>query len=202
MRSTFIASACGDDVELRDQVVSLLAACERSPEIPKPPATWLGLVAIPDPPRFDAGDEVASRYRVRRLLGRGGMGEVYEAWDEELSIPVALKVLHLPGGTEAAHKRLKLEGLLARSVWHPNVCRLYDLGRHDAGESTIWFLTMELLSGETLSSRLHDQGRLSLDRAQHFLEQMAAGLGAAHQAGVVHRDFKPGEHHARDQGRR
>ena len=145
----------------------------------EPPTLWIGLLAGPEPPRFAAGDQVAHRYRVELLLGRGGMGEVYEAWDDELSIQVALKTLHLPGGTEEAHKRLKLEGILARSVWHPNVCRLYDLGRHGEGEGATWFLTMELLRGETLSKRLHDVGKLPLDRAQRFAEQMAAGLGAA-----------------------
>jgi len=190
LRSAFIESACGNDVELRDEVVSLLGASDRSPEKPEPPTEWWSSLAGPKPPRFTAGEHLAHRYRIERLLGRGGMGEVYEAWDEELSIPVALKALHLPGGNEEAHKRLKLEGILARSVWHPNVCRLYDLGRHGKGEGATWFLTMELLRGETLSKLLHDVGRLPLDRAQRFAEQMAAGLGAAHQAGVVHRDFK------------
>ena len=97
------------------------------------------------------------------------MGEVYDAWDDELAIPVALKTLHLPGSTEEAHKHLKLEGLLARSVWHPNVCRLYDLGRDGEGADAIWFLTMELLQGETLSARLQREGRLPLDRAQRLV---------------------------------
>ena len=61
---------------------------------------------------------MAGRYEIRRLLGRGGMGEVYEAWDGELSIPVALKTLNLALGTDQA-QRLKLEGLLARSISHP-----------------------------------------------------------------------------------
>jgi serine/threonine protein kinase/predicted ATPase/Flp pilus assembly protein TadD len=190
VRSGFIASACGDDLELRGEVISIIIAGERSPEIPGPPTEWLGLVARAEPPGFAVDEHVARRYRIRRLIGRGGMGEVYEAWDEELSIPVALKALHLAGGTEEAHKHLKLEGILARSVWHPNVCRLYDLGRHGEGDATIWFLTMELLRGETLAQELQDNGRLPLDRAQRLAEQMAAGLGAAHQAGVVHRDFK------------
>jgi serine/threonine protein kinase/tetratricopeptide (TPR) repeat protein len=192
LRTAFVDSACGADLELRKEVLSLIAACERSPDIPAPPTEWLGVLAEPESPRFAAGEHIAARYRIGRLLGRGGMGEVYEAWDEELSIPVALKALHLPGSTDDAHRRLKLEGILARSVWHPNVCRFYDLGRHDAGGEAIWFLTMELLSGETLSKRLHDRGRLAPDRAQRVAEQIAAGLGAAHRAGVVHRDFKTG----------
>jgi hypothetical protein len=75
-RSTFVESACGDDIELREEVISLLAAYERSPETLEPPAAWLGLVAGPEPPRFNEGEQVADRYRVRRLLGRGGAGEV------------------------------------------------------------------------------------------------------------------------------
>jgi tetratricopeptide (TPR) repeat protein len=191
-RSAYLESACGGEAELRDEVASLVAAHEQSGSVAELPTAWLGVLAAPDDPMFAAGERIAGRYLIRRLLGRGGMGEVYEAWDEELSIPVALKTLHLAGGSEETHKRLKLEGLLARSVWHPNVCRLYDLGRHGEGKGATWFLTMELLRGETLAKRLRDQGRLSLDRALRFAEQMAAGLGAAHRAGVVHRDFKPG----------
>lgn len=190
-RGSFIESACGGDVVLREEVLSLVAACERSPETHGPPTSWLRLIAGDDGPRFGSGEKVAERYRLGALLGRGGMGEVYEAWDEELSIQVALKTLHLPGATEDAHKRLKLEGLLARSIWHPNVCRLYDLDRHGEGSEATWFLTMELLRGETLSEHLSREGRLTESRTRRLAEQMAAGLSAAHQAGVVHRDFKP-----------
>lgn len=189
-RRAFVESSCGDDLALRDELLSLVAACERSPEIHEPPTAWFGVLLGSEPPRLLAGDQVANRYHIKALLGRGGMGEVYEAWDEELSIPVALKTLHLPGATEDAHKRLKLEGILARSVWHPNVCRLYDLGRHGEGEDAIWFLTMELLRGQTLSEHMAQKGKLPPSRARKLAEQMAAGLGAVHQAGIVHRDFK------------
>ena len=190
VRRVFIDSACGDDHELRDEVVSLIAAHERSDEIEALPTVWMSAVGRPKGPGFATDDHVAGRYLIQRLLGRGGMGEVYEAWDEELSISVALKTLHLAGSTDEALKSLKLEGLLARSIWHPNVCRVYDLGRHGEGKGTVWFLTMELLRGETLSDRLQNAGRLPLDRVLRFAEEMAAGLGAAHRAGVVHRDFK------------
>jgi predicted ATPase/Tfp pilus assembly protein PilF len=154
------------------------------------PTAWLETLAQPPDPRFNPGEQVAGRYRVEQLLGRGGMGDVYEAWDEELEIPVALKALHLTG-TDKALQRLKLESLLARSVSHPNVCRVYDLSRHDDGGSITWFLTMEMLRGDTLADRLRAQGRFSLETALPLAQQMAAALGAAHLAGVVHRDFKP-----------
>src|ERR1044071_5826462 len=119
------------------------------------------------------------------------MGEVYEAWDDDLSIRVALKTLHGIHDSRADLQRLKLEGLMARSVWHPNVCRVYDGSHEGTGKTTVWFLTMELLKGKPLSKILKETGRLPLDRALRLAEQMAAGLAAAHRAGVVHRDFKP-----------
>jgi len=152
----------------------------------KPPDPGAG----PGTSAFAAGERLANRYRIQRLLGRGGMGVVYEAVDEELSIPVALKTLGLDlVGDREALLRLKREVLLARSVAHPNVCRVYDLGRHDGRGGPVWFLSMELLRGETLRERMRSRGRLAAAEVLPLAEQMAAALGAAHRAGVVHRDF-------------
>jgi serine/threonine protein kinase/tetratricopeptide (TPR) repeat protein len=154
----------------------------------------------PQPPssasRVFADDElVAFRYRILRLLGSGGMGEVYEAEDLELRERVALKVLRRqlaerPGALEL----LKREVALARKVSHPNVCRLFDVGFHlrssAAGSQRICFLTMELLPGEPLSSWLRRTGPLSHNEALPLVRQLAEGLGAAHHAGIIHRDFK------------
>src|SRR5436309_356326 len=115
------------------------------------------------------------------------MGIVYAAWDSELEIPVALKTLRVDATRDAdAVVRLKREVLLARSVAHPAVCRVYDLGRHD----DVWFLSMELLHGETLRERIHRSVRLTASDALPLAEQIATGLAAAHRAGVVHRDLK------------
>jgi len=187
-RRTFVESACGGDAELRSEVLSLLEA-DVVDDLPTP---WLGALSIAEADRFAPGDRVAGRYRIRALIGRGGMGEVYEADDEELGIIVALKTLRESRGQGASLEALKLEGLLARAVWHPNVCRVYELVQHDEGESSLWCLAMERLFGPTLEERLREEGRFPLDRALSIAEGIGAGLGAAHRAGVVHRDLKPG----------
>ena len=143
---------------------------------------------------FQPGDVLAERYRVVRFLAQGGMGEVYEAEDLELRQRVALKTISArPGGSIEAvtTDRFKREIALARSVTHPNVCRIFDLGQHTPPTGDrVTFLTMELLEGETLSRRLRRQGRLSLEESLPLVQQMAAALDAAHQAQIVHRDFK------------
>ena len=184
-----IETAGRNEPELRAELLSMLATKVSSSEANTLPSARGTVLAGSKSLSFAIGDQVAGRYAIRRLLGRGGMGEVYEAWDGELSIPVALKTLNLLGGADQA-RRLKLEGLLARSISHSNVCRVYDLGRHGQGSAAVWFLTMEVLRGQTLLDRLGETGRLSLDRALPLAIQMADGLGAVHRAGVVHRDFK------------
>ncbi|MGH9492248.1 MAG: protein kinase domain-containing protein [Terriglobales bacterium] len=140
------------------------------------------------------GDLIASRFRVVRRLGHGGMGEVYEADDLELHERVALKtVLPAVARNEHAMSRFRREVHLARKVTHPNVCRIFDVFRHRTGpgqETT--FLSMELLGGETLAERLGRSGRMALDEASPIVRQMTGALAAAHAAGVVHRDFKTG----------
>ena len=140
---------------------------------------------------------LADRFRVVRFCGRGGMGEVFEVEDLELGIPVALKILRPDLAVEAdVVARFRREILLARKVTHPNVCRIFDVFHHRAEPSgnapggELVFLTMELLRGETLAERLRRLGRLSVEEARPLAQQMAEALGAAHAAGIVHRDFK------------
>jgi Protein kinase domain len=155
--------------------------------------------ARPHPLRaFQTDELLAGRYRVLRPLGKGGMGEVYEALDTVLGEPVALKTVALdvaPDGPWMA--RMKAEVQLARRVTHRNVCRVFDLAFHvepaRAGAvpvSPVPLLTMELLSGGTLRSHLRKRGRLPAAEALAILEQLAAALDAAHAAGVVHADLK------------
>ena len=140
------------------------------------------------------GTVLEERFVIKRVLGRGGMGEVYEAEDLRLNgTRIALKTIRSDyAANRAVRERFQHEVLLARSVNHPNVCPVYEffVAHTPAGE--IWFLTMKLLTGETLSARLRREGKLPVAEALSIARQIAAALDAAHSAGVVHRDLKPG----------
>jgi serine/threonine-protein kinase len=132
------------------------------------------------------GTLFAGRYEVQAMLGHGGMGAVYRVRDVKLDEVVALKLLTLEG--EVAIDRFLREVRLARRVTHPNVARTHDFGEDEG----VRFLTMELVEGGTLDDLLGRQGVLPADRVAAFGAAIAAGLAAAHAAGVVHRDLKPG----------
>jgi serine/threonine protein kinase len=140
------------------------------------------------------GEQVAGRYRIVKFLARGGMGEVYEAFDQVLQEPVALKTLLATAlDDDRAVARLAVEVRLARRVTHPNVCRILEFGFHAPASwkgAQLPFLTMELLSGEPLSRRLARGGPLPPGPALELARQMVAGLSAIHGAGIVHRDWK------------
>ena len=137
------------------------------------------------------GQSFSPRYHIIKLLGVGGMGAVYQAWDAELAVAVALKVIRnearRKAGASEAEKRFKQELLLARQVTHKNVVRIHDLGEIDG----IKFITMPFVKGEDLSTLLRRELKLPVTRAMRMARQIAAGMQAAHDAGVVHRDLKP-----------
>ncbi|MCA9754466.1 MAG: tetratricopeptide repeat protein [Candidatus Eisenbacteria bacterium] len=138
---------------------------------------------------FGAGQIVAGRYRIDSHVASGGMGHVYRAHDLELEVPVALKTIRPEiAASREALRRFKQEVLLARSVSHPNVCRIYDLGYDDGASAH--FLTMEFLEGPTLADQIATQGPIAPDDALPWVVQMASALDAAHDAGILHRDFK------------
>jgi serine/threonine-protein kinase len=134
------------------------------------------------------GQTLLDRFRVERLIGRGGMGAVYLAIDEQLGEQVALKVIaHSLAEDPGAVERFRREASAARRVTHPGVVRIHDLGE-DGG---LLFLTMEYFSGRTLAEILGRRGRLPLLEARALLGEVCDALGAAHGAGVIHRDLKP-----------
>ncbi len=154
------------------------------------PAASDGEEISPSPALFANGQWIAERYEVLRFIDRGGVGEVYEVADRELNERVALKVLRQEGASAENLERFKREINLARQVTHPNVCRIYEFGQESRALGRYFFLTMELLSGETLYEHIRQQGPMSTTAALPLVRQMAAGLEAARKAGVIHRDFK------------
>jgi tetratricopeptide (TPR) repeat protein len=138
------------------------------------------------------GQNFGERFHIVRLLGLGGMGAVYQAWDQELGVVVALKVIRPeaaadPEAAQALERRFKQELLLARQVTHKNVVRIHDLGELQG----IKYITMPYIEGEDLASILKREGRLDVGRTMQIARSMVSGLAAAHAAGVVHRDLKP-----------
>jgi serine/threonine protein kinase/Tol biopolymer transport system component len=146
-------------------------------------------------------EDVISRYRVVGPLGVGGMGEVYLAQDQSLERNVALKVL--PPELVVDHDRVRrfvLEAKSASSLSHPNIVTIYEIGQDvvrakdgtvDRDSTPVQFMSMELITGKTLTTLIHDD-KTDLRTICGYLAQAAEGLAKAHSAGIVHRDLKPG----------
>lgn len=131
---------------------------------------------------------LGGRYEILGLVGAGGMGTVYRARDRELDEVVALKMLRRDVlGSPGILDRFRQEAKLARRVTHANVARTYDIGEAD-GEK---FLTMEFVEGESLASRIARDGQMAIEDVVRIASAICAGLEAAHDAGVLHRDLKP-----------
>lgn len=132
---------------------------------------------------------IADKYRLERLLGRGGMGAVYAATHVELDRPVAVKLLLPDSVTDPqALERFRREARAAAKITHTNVAATYDYGSLPDGEA---YLVMELVTGQTLREYLQTSGPLSVAEAATIARAVAAGIDAAHHQGIVHRDLKP-----------
>jgi hypothetical protein len=139
---------------------------------------------------FEAGQVIAQRYRIQRLLGKGGMGAVYLADDEVLGELVALKIISsaFSADEQAMVARFRREAAAARKVSSTSVIRIHDLGEARPG---LLYLSMEYFAGRTLAEVIAQRGMVPLKDVQDLLSQIVTGLEAAHAAGVIHRDLKP-----------
>ena len=155
------------------------------------PSCLLGFaLQEPDPSldRLFPGRILGERYQILEHLGRGGMGEVFRAFDLKLRVDVALKAVQVGHvGSDRAREALRREVRAAREVVSPNVCRIFDLIVADGEE----LVSMEYIDGVTLADRLRERGPLPLQDAREIASQFLSGLTAIHRAGLVHRDFKP-----------
>src|SRR5262245_56324769 len=184
-RAGFLRNRCTDE-RVRGEIQSLLRRYDAVDCLDASNTT--GPVLSFDELHFSAGRLFAGRYRIVGFLGRGGMGEVYRAVDLKLEQQVALKFL--PAGLAADRQRLArftAEVRIARTVSHPSVCRVFDIGEDDG----LHYLSMEYIDGDDLASLLRRIGRFHPDRAEDIARQLCAGLAAAHERGVLHRDLKP-----------
>ena len=151
-------------------------------------AAFSSVSSIAEEGRFAPGALLGGRYRIIAMLGRGGMGEVYQATDLTLGQYVALKFLPQEASqNQRLLERFHGEVRVARQVSHPNVCRVYDIGEVEGAP----FISMEYVDGEDLASLLTRIGRLPADKATETARKLCAGLAAAHEKGVLHRDLKP-----------
>lgn len=195
----FLNDACAGDESLRKDVERFLAADDRAksfiesrvldgPTLSSDPETLLSNLSnrqISESP-FRKQMVLADRYELIKKLGKGGMGEVWHAFDMRLRVDVALKSLRVKKNASVEH--LRREVRVAREVLSPNVCRIFDLVVVDQETELI---SMEYIDGITLVDLLSQSGPLELLRARDIAAQFLAGLEAIHQAGLVHRDLKP-----------
>ncbi len=142
---------------------------------------------------FEPGSRIAARYLVRRSLGRGGMGEVYEVFDIEDRRTLAIKTtLASRGDQPEATLRLSSEASLARRVFHPNVCRVHEVGVHQDSRphgGQLGFMSMDYIDGQSLAQRLQ-AGSIAPCEVQGIARELFRGIAAIHRSHVIHRDVK------------
>lgn len=188
-RASFIDAACDGDESVRHEVSQLIAAYEESGEFLEAPAFELAARSLAANKSAElAPGQTISRYKIIKLLGSGGMGEVYLAEDTRLRRKVALKLLPVSFAGESDRvRRFAQEACAASALNHPNVCTIHEVGET---EDRRHFIVMEHIDGLTLRTHMATR-RMEITELLDVAIQIASGLEAAHTVGVVHRDVKP-----------
>ena len=188
-RARFVAEKCGDDASLRHEVDALLATNENIGDFIETPAYLQVMETLPveeRAPELTPGQRLG-HYEVIRELGRGGMGTVYLAQDNELGRKVALKIL--PSGFSGRYvpaSRFRKEAQVVSALNHPNILTIHEIGHIDSVD----FIATEFIDGVTLRDRIAG-GPMQATEAVEIGVQIAAALAEAHAAGIIHRDIKP-----------
>ena len=191
-RAAFIDAACGEDLELKSQLKLLLDAEQQNTGSLDAPIALLNGFLDKKSARFQSGELILGRFRIVRPIGKGGMGEVYEAEDLQLGL-VALKTIrHGIASSSDAFERFRQEVQLARRVSGPQVCRIHELYLlpASAGFKATAFLTMEYLDGITLFEKMQRDGPLPWKEARNIALEICEGLRLIHEKGIIHRDLK------------
>jgi tRNA A-37 threonylcarbamoyl transferase component Bud32 len=186
-RAAFLAGACGADVELHDEVSSLLHAANGADSLPAARAA-IAAAALDAPLRAALDAALGQQYEIVRPLGRGGMGTVYLARERALERFVAIKVLRPElAEAEEGRERFRREARVAAQLSHPGIVPLHTFGEVGG----VWYFVMGYVRGTTLADRLRVERRLPTADVQRLLAELADALDCAHRSGVVHRDVKP-----------
>jgi serine/threonine protein kinase len=184
-----------EELKAKQQLVEYMST--RTQGVTQPMYTVSGGVASPtmvrqiesEPGMLQAGATFANRYEIKGVLGMGGMGVVYRAWDTELGEAVAIKTLRMDAALSepVALERFKQEIRLARKITHRNVVRTHDLGEVEG----LYFITMEFVEGQSLKHLIQGRGSLPVKVVLTVGKQLCRALEVAHEQGVIHRDIKP-----------
>jgi serine/threonine protein kinase/tetratricopeptide (TPR) repeat protein len=184
-RVAFLAEACAGDEDLRRQVESLIESHELPGSFIEEPPSDLAAELLADRLELEAGQEI-SHYKITTLLGKGGMGEVYQARDTRLGRPVALKLLPVQFTDATRVKRFEQEARAASALNHPNIVTVYEIGKSNSSH----FIATEFIDGKNLVQHMTG-GRMPVDEILGIAAQVAAALAAAHERAILHRDIKP-----------
>src|SRR3989454_1834562 len=187
-RALFLDEACAGDASLRREVEALIASHEQTGSFIDSPAYELGAELLTEDQAEKLVGQRIAHYEIVALLGSGGMGEVYLAHDTKLGREIALKLLPAQFTTDANRlRRFEQEAHAASTLSHPNVCMIHEVGET---EDDRHYIAMEYVDGVTLRQHM-TEARLILSEVLDVAAQVASGLAAAHEVGVVHRDIKP-----------
>jgi serine/threonine-protein kinase len=200
-RTAFLDAECANEPELRAELERLLESHARAPEPLDRLAGDLLPHAVDAVSSMPLVGRTVAHYRIEALVGRGGMGVVYKAYDLKLGRHVALKFLRADLSDDPqARARLESEARAASALDHPNIGVVHEIGaaEHAPGDERL-FLAMAYYTGETLGRKI-DRGPMSVPETLRYVVQVAAGLARAHEAGIVHRDVKPGNVIVTDRG--
>lgn len=187
-RKNFVEEICGEDADLRFEVLELLREDEENCDFLSDPVFTHALKIINESDFADCvGQVFNSRYKILKFIGRGGMGAVFLAEDKQLDRFSALKIINPTelGQTENI-KRFEREAQAASKISHPNIAHIYEFGR----DGDYYFIAMEFVDGKTLRELIEEK-TIDKNRAVKIVRQIAEAISAAHHKGVIHRDIKP-----------
>ncbi|MHC4216840.1 MAG: serine/threonine protein kinase [Planctomycetota bacterium] len=185
-RAAYLDEACHGDSGLRAQVEAMVAAHEAPDPFLEPPTREAGTAAE----AVSATGRRIGRYEIKRVLGSGGMGTVYEAVQDHPHRMVALKVLRRGAASRQALKRFRHEAEILGRLRHPHIAQVYDAGTYDEGEGAQPYFAMELVNGEPLVPYCESK-KLDTPQRLELFGKVCDAVQFAHHKGVIHRDLKP-----------